>query len=198
MIDRMRRSAAALLLGIALVPGIPEAQVYRWEDEGGTVHYSNTPDRAPGVPAAPRPAAPPVAGTPAPRPLSQSVAITRIPYTPGVPIVVSATIGGAGPLSLILDTGADRTMIAPAALWKLGISVADAPRVEVRGVTGASHGQVVQVTSLEVGLAKAGPLWIIAHDADLKKADGLLGRDFLEHFKVTIDSRERLVTIIPR
>ena len=89
-------------------------------------------------------------------------------------------------------------MIAPEALAKLGISTADAPRVEVRGVTGASHGHVVQVASLEVGEAKVGPLWIIAHDADLKKADGLLGRDFLEHFKVTIDSRERVVTIVPR
>jgi hypothetical protein len=38
---------------------------------------------------------------------------------------------------------------------------------------------------------------IIAHDADLKGADGLLGRDFLANFNVTIDSKERVVTLAP-
>jgi len=42
------------------------------------------------------------------------------------------------------------------------------------------------------------PLIIIAHDADLKQADGLLGRDFLDQFKVTIDSNERVVTLAPK
>jgi Aspartyl protease/Domain of unknown function (DUF4124) len=195
----MRRSAAALL-GVALLPALALAQVYRWEDQRGTVHYSNTPEREPEAPRAspPLPSSPVKIGEMSPAPVSPSVAITRIPYTPGVPILVKATIGGAGSLMLILDTGADRTMVAPEALWKLGISTVDAPRVEVRGVTGSSQGQVIQVASLEVGAARAGPLWIIAHDAELKKADGLLGRDFLEHFKVTIDSRERLVTLVPK
>ncbi len=206
MIERMKHGVVAAVLGAVLLPAVALAQVYRWEDPGGTVHFSNNPVPVPGIapPPPPPPADPPAAIAPvkvggiAPKALSPSVAITRIRYTPGVPILVRATLGGAGPLSLILDTGADRTMISPEALSKLGISTADAPRVEVRGVTGASQGQVIQVASLEVGEARVGPLWIIAHDADLKKADGLLGRDFLEHFKVTIDSRERLVTIVPR
>ena len=56
----------------------------------------------------------------------------------------------------------------------------------------------MQVTSLEVGEAKAGPLLIIAHDADLKQADGLLGRDFLERFTVTMDAKEGVVTLAPK
>ena len=54
------------------------------------------------------------------------------------------------------------------------------------------------MASLEVGEAKVGPLRIIVHNADLKTADGLLGRDFLEHFTVTIDTKERLVTLVPK
>jgi hypothetical protein len=50
---------------------------------------------------------------------------------------------------------------------------------------------------VEVGEARVGPILIIAHDADLKAADGLLGRDFLAHFNVTIDSKERVVTLAP-
>ena len=98
----------------------------------------------------------------------------------------------------MLDTGADRTMVAPRVLWRLGISTADTPQAEIRGVTGIGYGNAVYVSSVEVGEARVGPLRIIAHDADLTRADGLLGRDFLEHFTVTIDARERMVTLVPR
>jgi len=55
----------------------------------------------------------------------------------------------------------------------------------------------VWVNSVEVEEARVGPLLIIVHEADLKGADGLLGRDFLAHFNVTIDAKERIVTLAP-
>jgi aspartyl protease/uncharacterized protein DUF4124 len=200
----MRSGVAAGLGIVLLLPALALAQMYRWEDPGGTLHYTNMPEAIPESHRAridPLPAAPmlPAKAEPmAPADIARSVIVTRIPYTRGDPIFVNARIGGTGSLTLILDTGADRTMVAPQALWRLGISTANAPRAEIRGVTGASQGDVVQVASMEVGEAKVGPLRIIAHDADLKKADGLLGRDFLEHFTVTIDSRELVVTLVPK
>jgi predicted aspartyl protease len=110
---------------------------------------------------------------------------------------VSVKINGGGPITLILDTGADRTMVAPSALSRLGISFENALRGVVRGVTGASYVEAVWVNSVEIEEAKVGPLLIIAHDADLKGADGLLGRDFLANFNVTIDAKERIVTLAP-
>lgn len=197
------RLGSALLL-ILLLPGAGWAQVYRWEDQRGTLHYTNAPERVPETyrsHVGPLPPVP-VAATAAPardEPVVATRTVTRIPFSPGAPIIVSATIsGGATPVALILDTGADRTVIAPQTLWRLGISTSNAPRAEIKGVTGASHGEVVQVASLEVGEAKVGPLRIIAHDADLRQADGLLGRDFLEQFTVTIDAREQIVTLSPR
>jgi predicted aspartyl protease len=112
-------------------------------------------------------------------------------------MLVSAKINGAGPVTLILDTGAERTMVAPEALQKLGISTENGPRGILKGVTGASYVDAVWVNTVEVGEAKVGPLLIIAYDGDLKTADGLLGRDFLAHFNVTIDSKERVVTLAP-
>jgi hypothetical protein len=200
----MRTGAAAGLGIVLLLPTLALAQMYRWEDRRGTLHYTNTPEAVPEPYRSqvdPLPAAPtlPAKAEPiAPAAIARSVIVTRIPYTRGDPIFVNARIGGSGPLTLILDTGADRTMVSPQALWRLGISTANAPRAEIRGVTGASQGDVVLVASMEVGEAKVGPLRIIAHDADLKKADGLLGRDFLEHFTVTIDSRELVVTLAPK
>lgn len=196
------RAGAFMGLGIVLLlPALGSAQVYHWEDQG-TLHYTNTFDRIPEPQRSQLGPPPPLtADEPdvlAPPPVAPSPAMTRIPYTPGTPILVSASIAGSGPLTLILDTGADRTMVTPQALWRLGIATADAPPAEIKGVTGTSQGTVVQVASIEVGEARVGPLGIIAHDADLKKADGLLGRDFLEHFTVTIDSKDRLVTLTPK
>lgn len=179
-----------------LLPGVAWAQMYQWEDEQGTVHYTNDLHSIPEpyrsgarfVPVSPM----------APPPLAPSGSVTRVPFTPGSPIVVSATINGSGPVTLILDTGADRTMLTPLALWRLGISTTDAPRALVKGVTGTAQGVLVPVTSVQVGEARAGPLLIIAHDADLKQAEGLLGRDFLERFTVTIDAKEGVVTLAPK
>ena len=186
-------------LAILLLPTLVSAQVYRWEDNSdGTLHFTNTYERipepqrsqvGPPLPVPPEPVAPP--------PASPSGAVTRIPYTPGSPIVVNASIGGAGSVTLILDTGADRTMVSPGALGRLGIAFADGQPAQIKGVTGTTQGSILQVASVEIGQAKVAPLRIIVHDADLK-ADGLLGRDFLEHFTVTIDSKERQVTLAPK
>ena len=206
----IRTIAVAALLALSAPAG---AQIYRWQDVRGTVHYTNSADRLPGSsyrlevdpplpvagPAPPiaDPASPGAEPAP-PATLLPGAGPARIPYRPGEPILVLARIGGTGPLTLLLDTGADRTIVAPQALGRLGISTLNAPRAEIKGVTGLGQGGVVQVASLEVGAARVGPLRIIAHDADLGRADGLLGRDFLEHFTVTIDARERVVTLSPR
>jgi len=100
-------------------------------------------------------------------------------------------------VTLVLDTGVDRTMVSPAALERLGIQTAGALRARLRGVTGESAVAVVQVTSVVVGEAVVGPLSLVAHDAGLPGADGLLGRDFLGAFTVTIDARAGVVTLAP-
>ena len=181
---------------LALLPGQAWAQMYQWEDKEGTVHYTND---LHSIPEPFRPGARFVPTSPmAPPAVAPASRVTRIPFTPGSPILVNAMINGAGPVTLILDTGADRTLLSPMALWRLGISTAGAPRAQIRGVTGTAQVELVPVTSVEVGEAKAGPLLILAHDADLKQAEGLLGRDFLERFTVTIDASERVVTLAPK
>ncbi len=89
-------------------------------------------------------------------------------------------------------------LLGSRALWRLGISTDNASPAEIKGATGTARAALVQVLSVEVGEARAGPLLIIAHDADLKQAEGLLGRDFLERFTVTIDAKERVVTLVPK
>lgn len=192
----MRGWAAALLV-CALFPRGVGAQVYHWVDDQGTVRYATGPESVPEryrfeawpVPVPRGPAT--AEGEPSPR----SPAITTVRFTPGAAILVEARINGAGPVTLILDTGADRTVVAPAALWRLGIPTPNTFRAQIKGVTGVSPADAVWVDSLEVGSVSVGPLPLIVHDADLKQADGLLGRDFLSSFTVTIDPSANIVTL---
>lgn len=194
----MRSLATALLLTGALVTGAG-AQVYHWVDDQGVIHYTtgieSVPERyRPAARALPVSTADPL---PAELPVASRSGTTTISFNPGAPILVSTRINGTGPVRLILDTGAERTVVTPAALARLGIPTPNTYRAEIRGVTGASRADVVWVESLEVGGARVGPLAIIAHDADLDQADGLLGRDFLSLFSVTIDARASVVTLEP-
>jgi hypothetical protein len=196
----MRGWTTVLILIFGLLPGLVLADIYYWVDDQGIQYYTTRlesipePYRSKAVPL-PLPTSPPVPPEITPR--SPPKGVAKISFTPGSPVLVSAKINGAGPITLILDTGADRTLVSPSALSNLGISAENALRGVVRGVTGASYAEAVWVNSVEVEEARVGPLLIIVHEADLKGADGLLGRDFLANFNVTIDAKERVVTLAP-
>src|SRR5919108_2234495 len=112
---------AALALLVVLTLATPSAAgLFRWTSPDGAVHYTSDPESIPeayragavdvGAPA-PNPTPPP---TPAP-------AGTVLPFGGGGPVVVQARLNGVA-LSLLLDTGADRTVIAPAALARAGVN----------------------------------------------------------------------------
>ena len=196
----IRSWTIAFILICVLLPGLVLADIYYWVDDQGIQYYTTRPESIPepyrskAIPL-PLPTSPPVPPEITPR--SSPKGITKIPFAPGSPVLVSAKINSAGPITLILDTGSDRTLVAPAALQRLGISTENALRGVIRGVTGASYAEALWVDSVEVEEARVGPLLIIVHEANLKGAEGLLGRDFLANFNVTIDSKERIVTLAP-
>ena len=183
------------------------AQIYRWTDERGETRYSqginsvpsqlrggavmmNTPDQ-PAAPTASAPDSPSAGGA--------ADGVARIPFTPGRPIVVNARINDGGTAQLILDTGAQGTVISPTALAALGVSYRNAVRGSIRGVTGNANVLAVRIDSIEVEGARFGPLMVVSHDAGLGSgSEGLLGRDFLDNFIVTIDSASRVVTLTPK
>ena len=189
-----------LILVSLIVPGLSSGEVYHWVDEKGiqyyTTEFQSIPEKyqsdARLLPMPPP--SPPPQELPA---ISLHNKVIRIPFGPGSPILVAAKINGAGPITLILDTGSDRTVVAPSVLGRLGVSADGAQRALMRGVNGTSYVNAVWVNSVEVSEARVGPLLVIAHDADLSHADGLLGRDFLANFNVTIDSAAGVVTLAP-
>jgi predicted aspartyl protease len=187
-------------LGLVATPAW--AEMYRWTDDQGSVHYTqgldSVPDRfrpkAQMMVFPERPAAPVASSFPG----DAAGGSTRIPFTPGRPIMVSAKVNGGSTANLILDTGASVTVINPRVLAGMGIGSTQAVRGSVKGATGSADVLFVPIQSIEVGSSRSGPLRIAAHDVDLSQGDGLLGRDFLDQFKVTIDSTAGIVTIAPK
>ena len=228
--DPFRGWLAALLLILTLLPALAHAQIYRWVDEAGTVHYTQSMDsiperyrsetRPPAIDAAPSPPAekrsspspsrpkaeqrlPPTSLLPPTRwetsdPLPE---IVRIPFPRGSHILVDAKINGQGPVKLILDTGAGATGVASRALQKLGISGARyvCDSCETKGFGGTVKVDEVQVLSLQVGEVKLTmPVSVVNVDNfDSFGADGVLGRNFLDNFTVTIDPKQRALTLAP-
>ena len=180
------------------------AQIYRWTDDEGHVHYT---DGALGVPERYRsratpigltnapPAAPSREGAPA---TGAAVSGATIRFSPGDRIMVDAKINGRATVRLLLDTGADRTLISPKALGDAGVSMTSAAPGSISGVTGQADAQAVAVDSLEVQQARVAKMAVIAFEMNRPGVDGLLGRDFLDQFHVTIDSAAGMVTIRPK
>jgi len=194
-----RALTIALFLTAGLGPTWAAAQIYRWIDDAGVPHYAEGLDsvperhRAGAAPLGLRNAPPAAATSPAGK------AGTVIRYAPGQRIMVDVRINGSTSARLVLDTGADRTIISPRALSAAGVSLAKTIATgQVIGVTGTDRLPFVIVDSLEVGDARAVQLPVGAYEIVQAEADGLLGRDFLDRFHVTIDSARGLVTLSPK
>lgn len=200
--------AAVLTLAIALtgllLPLPATAEIYRYIDERGTPFYVEGLDS---VPAQYRAAAVPLgmrnspasAAAPSVAEKSEAAGSTTIRYTPGQRIVVDAKINGGTSTRLLLDTGADTTLISPLVLSAAGASlIRGGTSTRITGVTGTSDVQRVPVESIEIGEARVSGLQVVAHDMGQPGIDGLLGRDFLDRFKVTIDSSTGILTIAPK
>src|SRR2546426_6969976 len=138
------------------------------------------------------------APVPARAPAATGAAGTEIKFTKGQAIVVDATINGRASAKLILDTGADRTVINPRVLEAAGVALTQGATGQIRGATGTASVQAAALDSLEVGGAKVSKLLVIAHDIEQAAVDGLLGRDFLDQFKVSIDSDSGVATLAPK
>ena len=192
-----------MITAILICLFFPEAgfsDIYYWVDDQGIQNYTATLESVPeeyrskvqqlSLPLAPL--APPELN---PNPPSNGP--TRIPFSPGSPVLVDAKINGLGPFRLILDTGAEGTIISPSVQSRLGLSLENAPPITLKSVTGMGYANRVWVDFIEVGETRVGPLLVVVYEADLKGADGLLGRDFLSHLNVTIDSKEKVITLTP-
>jgi hypothetical protein len=123
-----------------------------------------------------------------------------IRYVPGSgPIIVPVTLNGRTTARLVLDTGADTSVVKPQLLRAAGVDLLrPVARGTMRGVTGK-----VEVSYFPAHLEAAGhralvPAVVAPDTFEDGFADGLLGRDFLDQFSVAMDPATGTVKLVPR
>ena len=115
--------------------------------------------------------------------------------------LVYATIDERQGALMVVDTGAQRTLLTPALLRRMNVPVpSDAPRRRLYVV----GGQVIEVPIIRVPSVRAGAavvenleVGVLDFAPHAPIIDGLLGGDFLSRFKATLDGQARLLRLEP-
>jgi clan AA aspartic protease (TIGR02281 family) len=194
----MWRSLGVLLVGyVSITPPAISGEMYRWVDEQGRVHLTDTLPNSKGalqefkvyqssVPGqAPEPSGPPVAGP---------GRVKMTPTKPGGTVVIDAMLNRRVTVPMLLDTGADFTVLTKQVARDLRLSSLDhLPTQEFKTAGGPVRFPIATLQSLRVGTAEARDVEV-AIDIDGHMPMGLLGMTFLRYFKVTVDQQRGQVT----
>jgi hypothetical protein len=143
------------------------------------------------------------AQTASPRFGSVGSAVTAAPEPDATPInaatdaashlMVDVSINGNGPYHFVVDTGADRTILASEVAVELGLSQGE--KVMLRGVVRAVLTEAVSILTMTFGSITKRHLTVPTLSRSLLDADGYLGLDFLDGHRVTFDFKNHLIQV---
>jgi len=195
-----------VILFLALAPAY--AEIYKWVDREGRVHFSDT---LAGIPAEYRDHIEEKPGHTAtsrsdpapPRVTTKRLSSVLTPPSYTVPLrrdgnamLVEALVGGTVRTRLLLDTGAEFTVLSTAAAQRLALNLGSAAVIPLRSASGVFFAPMMKVHSIAVGEATAYDVEVIVHDAT-PGLDGLLGMSFLDNFLVTISTNDEKLILTP-
>jgi clan AA aspartic protease (TIGR02281 family) len=187
-----------IALGLWVLPSLSAAtDILRWVDEKGIVHFTdnvhNIPEKYRGNATRIKAVEPPRQAEPAkPEPAKASVSLQQR----GQVAIVQATLNGKAPASLIVDTGASYTMISRAIAKELEIEIdgKNLPTIPFQTANGVISAPVVKLESIEIGGMQIRDLTAAVYDTfPDASVSGLLGLNFLSHFRMDIDSKNGLL-----
>ena len=205
--QRALRLAAALLA----VAGPARAEIYRWTDAEGRVHFTEHIEQ---VPLEHRNAArerasaarPPervhtYSGSPSDRPPAPaSIRRTHgdeieIPFTKLGPLMrVEAFVDDAVAIPFLIDTGASGISIPSTYLARLGVRIRpDTPRVQVTTANGVVSRPLINLRSVDLGGARVENL---AATIDPGLEFGLLGGTFFNNYIYRVDAARGVMTLV--
>jgi predicted aspartyl protease len=108
-------------------------------------------------------------------------------------LTVPVQIAGKGPFQFVVDTGADRTVIADDVAATLGL--ARGARVSVQGIARSVEAETVRLNDLKIGSEVVGALEAPILTRAWLEADGYLGLNALDKRRVAFDFRHQKLTI---
>ena len=177
-------------------PSQPD-ELFRWEDKDGVVHFTdnphNIPDQFKEKASRIKSLAP---SKPPENPLFPQRA--SVPLTgEGATAVVRVVLNGREQVNFIVDTGASYTVISRSTARKLGIKLRKkGPKVRLQTANGMIDAPLVSLESVEVGGMRVTDLKAAVHDFSKDRAvSGLLGLNFLSHFRLDIDTQKGILVL---
>ena len=143
------------------------------------------------------------AASPRAWPARTSPTVCRSPDSaPSVPsqdgILVAARINGGKPLRLLLDTGARGIILNPRAARDLALETIVASSLSGFGEAGAGESRVALARTVAFGdLTFEECLIEVAGRSLTTGADGVIGADIFQRFKIGVDAHARLLQLTP-
>jgi clan AA aspartic protease (TIGR02281 family) len=209
---------AHFLLAAALASGLTvgmaaSAEIYRWTDASGQLHFTKRLDRVPSEhrESALRSALKPpsrsvqtfsvtgsAAGeqaTPQPR-RSRGDGILKVPFVrEGTLMRIEARLNDAVTAPFLVDTGASGVSLPSHVAEQLGMRLrSGTPQVRVMTAAGPVSRALVKLDSVEVGGARVEGLEATVNPA---MNIGLLGGSFFNNFIYQVDATARVITLAP-
>lgn len=213
----MRGLAASIALGVACLPVAVAAEIYRWTDAGGRLHFtqdlSQVPPEhrgsaaeaaresgegrvqtferpAPSAPAALGPDAPGAAAS-SPTGRTYRVRVQRA----GSSLLVLARVNGVHEVPFLIDTGASDVLIPRSVAERIGLEVGEDARTKrYSTANGMVEHPVVMLDSVDLGGAVARG---VPASIGPEMSFGLLGLSYFNRFTVHVDAAEGIVTLVP-
>lgn len=187
-----------LLLFILSAAPLHSTDLYRWVDERGVVHFSDNPHNIPkqfrenanrikSIAPSPNPYIPPQYSERATIPLKKR----------GMTTVVEATLNDHTQVDFILDTGASYTVISSAVAEKININMEiNHPKIRLQTANGIIDAPLVTLESIEISGMRVANLKVVVHDFSQDKSiAGLLGLNFLQHFRMNLDAANGILVL---
>ena len=106
---------------------------------------------------------------------------------------VSVRIDDRGPYGFVVDTGADRTVLATDVAAELGLLLGE--KVKLAGVVRAVEAQAVRIRELSFGPIRCRNLIVPTLPRSTLGADGYLGLDVLDGHRVTFDFKNHTLQV---
>lgn len=108
-------------------------------------------------------------------------------------LTTTVYINGSGPYRFLVDTGAERTLIAEEVATRLALP--RGRRVIVEGITRDKPAVLVEIENLRMGSLVCPPLQVPVLPRAMMEVDGYLGLDVLDRHRVVLDFRAGTLTV---
>jgi len=198
--------AAAAALWLLAGPAPLSAKVFKWTDETGEVHFTDSLSKIPkkyrekgkGFETLKEGPADPSQPIKLKLPESESRTVTvPLKQVASGNYLVDVLINGSEKASLMLDTGASMIVLGEDFRERLGVGDAgNDPKLQFSTAGGSQESPLIVLKKVQVGTASAGNVEATINP-HMPKGGGLLGMSFLNGFKMEIDRAHSQLILKP-